>query len=215
MNSASIFASSALLVLASAAQQATAGPINFDIDPFSGSTALTTAGRQVYTGLERTLPSFSFSADTFVFNLGAFGNYGIGGSLSFLNSPASGIPGAGANVIVLQDVDNDANATTPFAAGTAANLIAARVNTDGAGFFIYHNSVLDVNRLVFSTNLNDATADLSVLARIASPSGLDAVYALPQFGSGNFAAAVPEPSSLALLAAGLCSVGFFSRRRRA
>ena len=68
---------------------------------------------------------------------------------------------------MLQDTDNDGNPATPFNAGSAANLIANALSDDGAGFFIYSNSVLAVNRLVYSTNLNSTTADLSILARTA------------------------------------------------
>jgi hypothetical protein len=155
----------------------------FDTDPFTGSTALSTAGRQVFSGLEKTLPAFDVQADGFVFVARAFG---LEGPLSFVNAPSSGIPAGGATVIVLQDTDDDNNPATPFAAGNAATLIAGKVAVDGAGFFIYRNSVLNVNRLVFSTNLNDPTADLSVLARISSPTGQGAVAALPGFRSGNF-----------------------------
>jgi hypothetical protein len=157
----------------------------FDTDAFTGSTALATPGRQVFSGLEKTLPSFDVHADSFSFVANAFG---LAGPLSFVNARSSGIPASGANVIVLQDTDNDDNPATPFAAGTAATVIAARVAVDGPGFFIYHNSALNVNRLVFSTNLNDPAADLSVLARIASPTGQGAIDALPGFKGANFSA---------------------------
>jgi hypothetical protein len=155
---------------------------HFDTAPFTGSTALTTPGRQVFSGLEMTLPTFDTSVDTFVISASA---YGIT-SLSFVNTVASGIPASGRNVIVLQDTDNDNNPATPFGAGNAAALIATKVTADGPGFFVYHNSTLNVNRLVFSTNLHDPTADLSVIARIASPTGSDAIKALSTFFSSNF-----------------------------
>ncbi|MFN7835726.1 MAG: hypothetical protein ACK5NY_08075 [Burkholderiaceae bacterium] len=155
----------------------------FETDPFTGSTALATPGRQVFAGLEKTLPSFEVNTDGFAFVARAFV---LGGPLSFVNAPSSGIPASGANVIVLQDTDDDNNPATPFAAGNAATVIAGKVATDAAGFFIYHNSTLKVNRLVFSTNLNDPAADLSVLARIASPTEQSAINALPGFRGANF-----------------------------
>jgi PEP-CTERM motif len=206
---AGALAAGALVLLSSHAAQA--ATTTFGTDPFTGSTALTTPGRQVFAGLEQTLPSFSFDSDAFVFDTAVFG---VNPALAFVNAPTAGIPASGANVIVLRDTDNDNNPATPFAAGTAASVIAGQVTTDGAGFFVYHNSVLNVNRLVFSTNLNDPTADLSVLARIASPSGLDAINALPQFSNANFVAAVPEPSTYAMVGLGLVGIAFARRRRR-
>jgi PEP-CTERM motif len=208
---------SAALALATLAAALAAAPAHatttlFDIDPFTGSTAPTTPGRQVFAGLERTLPSFAFGADAFAFNSGVFG---LGSTLTFANGYANALPAAGANVIVLRDTDNDNDAATPFNAGSAASLIAGQVTADGAGFFVYHNSALNVNRLVYSANLNDATADLSVLARIASPTGVDAINALPQFGANNFAVAVPEPSTYALFGIGLAGLAIVQRRRRA
>ncbi len=155
----------------------------FDTPPFTNSTALTTPGRQVFSGLEKTLPSFDAGTDSFAFDAAAFG---LPRYLSVVNATSAGIPAGGANVIVLRETDDDNNPATPFGAGNAATLIASRVATDGPGFFIYHNSSLNVNRLVFSSNLNDPAADLSVLARIASPTGQAAIDALAGFRSGNF-----------------------------
>ena len=204
---------SATLALLATLASAHAAAVLINTDPFAGSTALATPGRQVFSGQERTLPSFSTSQDSFVFDLSAFSAYGVSG-LNFLNAPSSAIPGSGFNVIVLQDTDNDANPGTPFGAGNAANIIAGKIDTDGAGFFVYKNSALNVDRLVFSANLNDATADLSVLARIASPTGQAATDALPLFTADNFAvAAVPEPSSMALLGLGLAGIAGLRKRQ--
>ncbi|RQP24393.1 PEP-CTERM sorting domain-containing protein [Piscinibacter terrae] len=204
-------AAGAAVSLSAISTQVHATEVVFSTDPFLGSTALTTPGRQVFAGQERFLSGFNLASDSFVFNAATFG---LGNSLSFVNSLSGGIPAAGADVIVLQDTDNDGNPATPFAAGTAASVIAGKVSTDHAGFFIYHNSVLDVNRLVFSTNLNDPAADLSILARITSPTGLDAINALPQFTNANFVSSVPEPSTAALAAIGLAGVMLMRRRSK-
>jgi hypothetical protein len=174
--------------------------VTFTADPFAGSSALTTPGRQINSAGELFLPSFNVNTDQFQFDQTVFGTP----TLSFINTLGANLPGTGFNVIVLQDTDNDNNPATAFNAGAAANLIASRITTDGAGFFIYWNSSLLVNRLVYSTNLNDNTADLSILARITNPTGQDAINALPTFGAGNFAP-VPEPNAAYLLTAG-CAV---------
>jgi uncharacterized protein (TIGR03382 family) len=67
-----------------------------------------------------------------------------------------------------------------------------------------------VNRLVYSTNLDDNTADLAILARITSPTGAGAIAELSAFNSGNFAI-VPAPASAAFLALGGLAM---ARRRR-
>lgn len=199
----------ALVALASVSATAQAALVVFNVPAFQGSAADPSDGvRTVFGGVERLLPSFDVTQDTFVFNSTAFN---LPDSLSFTSSSAAGLFGAGAQVIVLQDTDNDANPATPFNAGSAANLIANALSEDGAGFFIYSNSGLGVNRLVYSTNLNVNTADLSILARIQSPTGAAARAALPSFSQSNFA--VPEPGTLGLLAAGLGVLGW--RRRGA
>jgi hypothetical protein len=198
-------------LLALGAQNAQAVNVTLNTAPFAGSTALTTPGRQVFSGLEMMLPSFNLATDKFVIDGAAFG---FNTTLSFVNAPSATLPFTGAGIVVLQDVDDDNNAATPFAAGNAATVIANRVTTDGAGFFVYHNSALNVNRLVYSTNLSDPTADLSVLARINSPTGQGAIDALPQFSSANFVSSVPEPTSAALMCLGLIGGATTLRLRR-
>jgi hypothetical protein len=156
-------------------------------------------------GNEITIQAFNVTADQFVLDPAVF-NFS---SLSFFNGFASNLPATGFNVIVLRDSDNDNNSATPFNAGSAANLIANRINTDGAGFFIYWNSNLQLNRLVYSTNLNATDADLKILARIASPTGTAAIAALSDFGANNFN--TPEPSAGLLL---MSAAGFMAVVRR-
>jgi hypothetical protein len=188
---------------------ASAGAANFRFDaaPFALSDALTTPGRQIVPN-ERFL-SFNPAADVFAFDQNAFG---LGGPLVVANDVAANLPTGGANVIVLRDFDNDNNAGTPFVAGTAADLIAARVTAPGPGFFIYFNSGLNVPRLVFSTDLNDNTADLKIIARMTNLTGQTGRDAFPTFSAANFAF-VPEPSGMVLVAAS-CAVGVLCYRWR-
>lgn len=182
----------------------------FDAAPFALSDALTTPGRQIVPN-ERFL-SFNTATDVFAFDKTAFG---LGAPLVIANDLAANLPTSGANLIVLRDFDNDNNAGTPFVAGTAADLIAARVTTPGPGFFIYFNSVLDVPRLVFSTDLNDNTADLKIVARMTNLTGQAGRDAFPTIVAANFAL-VPEPTSLVLTAisCGLCVVACRVRQPR-
>jgi PEP-CTERM motif len=176
---------------------ATAADTVFSKDPFAGSAANPDDGiRTIVNTQQLSLPAFDFYSDRFVFDPGAFA---LSGPLSFASGLSTSLPASGANLIVIQDT------SASFNAGAAANAIAHAMSTDGAGFFLYHNVVLGVNRLVYSTNLNLNTADLAVLARIEAPLGDQALQALGGFNAGNFAltSAVPEPASLALLLAGL------------
>ena len=187
-----------VVMLANAAVSHAQQTILFNTDPFAGSTALATPGRQIVGG--ELFTTFNPATDVFAFDAGAFGAYGIGG-ISFVNGIISAVPATGVNTIVLRTFE-----PTPFAAGNAANLIAGQITTSGAGFFLYFNSGLDVPRLVFSPNLDDNTADLRVLARLTNLSGQSGRDAFPSFTAANFELAsttVPEPSSVLMVAAGL------------
>ena len=193
-------------VLLTVCSTAHATTFTFNTDPFAGSTALTTPGRQIVGGED--FISFVIGSD--VFSLGST-SFGVS-SINFVNTVASGIPASGVNTIVLQTFDNDGNTATPFAAGNAADLIAAQITTSGPGFFIYFNQGLDLPRLVFSTDLNDPTADLKILFRITNLTGQAGRDAMPTFSAANFQITntVPEPSSLVTMAVGLmglCCIG--------
>ena len=205
----SAFRLAAACAVAFAATSAAAADFNFNSAPFAGVDVSAPTGQIV--GNELFINNFSPAGDRFVFDAGVFGV----GSLSFFNGTAATLPASGFNVIVLQDNDNDNNLATAFGAGTAANLIAARINQAGAGFFIYTNQGLGVNRLVYSTNLDDPTADLKILARLTQSTGADAITAKADFGSQNFALApVPEPETYAFMLSGLLTLGWVARRKR-
>lgn len=171
----------------------------FDTDPFAGSTALTTPGRQIVGG-EATI-NFDIATDVFVFDEAVFGI----GDLHFVNDVAANLPTSGVNMIVLQEFG------PPMAAGTAANLIAAQLTSPGAGFFIYFNTGLNLPRLVYSTDLDDPTSDLRVLARLENLAGQPG--ALPTFAEENFAIRqAPEPGTVALLVLGLAALCCVQRR---
>lgn len=187
-----------------------AAQFTFNTDPFAGSTALTTPGRQVVGG-EPSI-TFNIATDQFAFDRATFAAYGFGPNISFINDVIGNIPTSGPNVIVLRTFDDDGNAATAFGAGNAATLIANRLTTPTPGFFIYFNSGLDLPRLVFSTDLNDSTADLKILARMTNFTGQAGRDAQVGFTSANFVQ-IPEPGSLALLLV-VTPLALWSLRRR-
>ena len=156
----------------------------FNGDPFDGAD-VSAAGRQII-GNEDFISDFDFVNDAYHLNATDFGVFG---DVNFVavdgNAPGAAIS-PGANVIALLNSDNDNDPTTPFLAGTAANQIANLTSEDGAGFFVYFNSNLQLNRLVYSTNLNDATADLKIVARQTDLLGQAAIDALGSFSASNF-----------------------------
>ncbi len=164
-------------------------------DPFDGGD-VSAAGRQII-GNEDFITDFNRNDDTIVLDRQTFEV----DELNFVNALAEDLPSSGANFIVLQNSDNDGNPDTPFLAGTAANLIAEKVTEQGDGFFVYFNSDLGVNRLVYSTDLSDATADLKIVARFTNEVGQDAIDALAQFAEANFEL-LGEPSAATAEATG-------------
>jgi len=199
-----IFVAAGLLI-ASTAQAAT---ITFNTDPFAGTTVLTTPGRQIVGG--ELFTTFDPATDVFAFDSAFFA---LGGSIGFFNGLIGSLPASGVNVVVLRTFDDDADPGTPFGAGSAANLIAAQITTDGAGLFIYFNQGLDIPRLVYSTNLSDNTSDLKILARLTNLSGQGGRDAMASFTAAEFqivTTPVPEPATIMLFA----SVGVLWAGRR-
>ena len=167
------------------------------ITGFAGADTITSgAGRDtiVYDATSLgsapdTLVDFDVAQDRFLLNATDFN---VTGPLRVQNALAANLVSNGSNVIVLRDSDNDANPATPFNARSAAQTIGTAITTDGAGFFVYFNSVLNLNRLVYSTNLNDGAAALTVLGAIGTTTGQAAITQLTQYGEANFAfGAVP------------------------
>lgn len=199
------------LALLSVGSAADAAVFNFNENPFAGSAALETPGRQIVGG-ERFIPDFDIASDVLAFNPDAFGT---ADGFQLFNGVAGDIPGSGFNFIVLQtfDFDGDPVNGNQLNAGQAANLIAGAVAQSGSGFFIYFNSGLDLPRLVFSTDLSSSEADLKVVARFTGLSGEAGRAALPGLSAGNVGN-VPEPATWAMMIAGFGLVGAAARRRR-
>ncbi|MCP5144871.1 MAG: PEP-CTERM sorting domain-containing protein [Gammaproteobacteria bacterium] len=181
------------------AGNADATVLTFNTDPFAGSTALTTPGRQIVGGE----PSVTFdpATDALAFDAAVF-NLSL--PLTFANGPAASLPASGVNAIVLQEFP------ATFNAGLAANAIAAQITTPGAGLFIYFNTGLDLARLVYSTDLDDPTADLSILARFTNLSGQTGRDAFAGFSADNFQP-LPEPSTILL--SGIAALSLLAARR--
>ena len=153
-------------------------------DPFEGQD-VSDPERQIIAE-EDFITDFNFTEDKYRFNPDDFG---VVEDVNFVavdanSSDASIAPGT--NVVTLLNSDNDDNPETPFIAGTAANEIAELTSEDGAGFFVYYNSDLELNRLVYSSNLNDSAADLKVISRQSDLTGQDAIDALNDFSVDNF-----------------------------
>lgn len=99
-------------------------------------------------------------------------------SLVFQQGVSSQIAADG-NAIALLD---------PFpAAGAAARAIVNNDNiTSGAGVFVYFNSTLGINRLVYSNDLANG-GDISVLANLDNQRGEAGLASLPAFSGNDFA----------------------------
>ncbi len=191
--------------------------------------------------------SFDVATDQFLLDVNTFA---INGPLEFANA-VGGDPGltgtaldnsstfaSTANFIVLRNFDNNdtngfpANWDNSHNARRALEQIANNTNGDRPGFFIYWNEALGVNRLAYTSNLNDGAAALQILfaqnsanltsntvdlrdggANVGLRGEANANFNLMSSFTAANVTAVPEPSSLACVALpfGLALL----RRRRA
>jgi hypothetical protein len=196
--------------LAFAAVPASAATFTFQGDPFAGTTALTTPGRQVI-GNEAFI-TFNTASDLFTL---ITPDFNVPAEVLFANGEIASIPQNNVNVVVLRTFDDDNNLATNFGAGNAANLIANQVTTPGAGFFIYFNQGLNLPRLVFSTDLDSNQADLKIVARMTNLTGDAGRAAMATFEADNFnITQTPEPSTYGLAGLSLLSCVLYKRRRR-
>ena len=154
-------------------------------DPFEGRD-VSAPEREIIADNQDLITDFDFAEDKYRFNAIDFD---VDGDVNFtaVDANAEGASIApGTNVVAVLN-SNDANdPNAPFAAGTAANQIAELTTEDGAGFFAYFNSGLELNRVVYSTNLNDASADLNVISQQTDLTGARAINALNDFSADNF-----------------------------
>lgn len=207
-----------------------AGPAAADVFSINSATA-SASNRQ----------SFDVFNDVWALDVNDFA---VSGPLVFANA-AGGDPGvlgtglddaatfaSDSNVIVLQNFDNNdpggfpANWDNSFNARNALRAIANNTDGDRSGFFLYWNEKLGVNRLVYTSNLNDGEADLQILFAINSANllsntddlALDPTFRgeananfsnLANFSAANFTA-IPAPGAAALLGLG----GLAAARRR-
>ena len=185
---------------------------HFDTAPFTGVNVGAIPGRQIVGGEQ--FINFRPGVDTLEINSAAFG---VGSHLNFINSPVGTLPSmtSGVNVIVLDTFENDNNPLTPFGASQAADLIASKLTTHGAGFFVYFNQSLNEPRFVYSTDLASTDADLQILARMINLFGDVGRNAMPTItGSDIQITATPEPSSISMLASFLLAAGSLASVRR-
>ena len=156
----------------------------FSGDPFDGLD-VSAPGRQV-SGDEDFITDFDFDNDRYRFDVANFGLFDS--TVNFLSLDANAVGATisdDANVIVLQNA-NDGDPNTPFSAVAAAEQIASLTDESRAGFFVYFNTNLGVNRLVYSADLSDANADLSIVSRQTDLTDDDAIAALANFTADNF-----------------------------
>jgi Ca2+-binding RTX toxin-like protein len=90
-----------------------------------------------------------------------------------------GLSGTDADVVVLQGAVGNA--------GAAATAIADSGAAEGPGVFVYWNTTLLINRVVWSPDLGDPTADIALLGNIRTVEGQPALDTLPGVPLSAFA----------------------------
>ncbi len=163
----------------------------FSGDPFAGGTPAPggTTGINV-VNLPDTITDYEIGVDAFTLD-------GLGlSNLSFQSGASASLTGA-SNALVL-------TGETFAAAAAAAKAIADNPNvTAGAGVFVYANSTLGFNRLVFSEDLANG-GDISVLGNLTSQTGQAGIDSLATFTANDFRLNNdPASTSAALTAASL------------
>ncbi|MBX9579009.1 MAG: hypothetical protein K2X87_01770 [Gemmataceae bacterium] len=71
-------------------------------------------------------------------------------------------------------------------AGGKASAITPAIERTGPGFFVYYNSALGVNRLVFTPDLANGEAPLTVLAALCNMNGQAAIDTVSLFSQEKF-----------------------------
>lgn len=146
----------------------------FDGDPFNGAEPVAAApGAIPGVNLPDTVTDLEPGEDEFVLDATDLDL----APLSFANGPVEDLSG-GANALVLQG--------SFAAAGEAARAIADNDDlTADAGAFVYNNSTLDINRLVYSNDLGDG-GDFSVLANLTNQAGDAGAAQLRDYTANDF-----------------------------
>lgn len=146
----------------------------YNTDPFDGKAPVAAAGAKIAgVNAPDTITNFDVGKDVFQLSVDALGLKGF----SFADGAVKDLEG-NANVLVLQG---------QFAnAGAAAQAIADnQALTADAGVFVYHNSTLGINRLVYSSDLGDG-GSFSVLANLTNQGGDAGAALLPNYTANNF-----------------------------
>jgi Ca2+-binding RTX toxin-like protein len=148
----------------------------YNSDPFDGvAPAAPAPGQILGVNAPDTITDFDVGKDMFALDVDSLGLQGF----SFANGVVGDLSGD-ANVLVLQGSFANARSAAQAVADNHAL-------TADAGVFIYHNSTLGINRLVYSSDLSKGGA-FSVMANLTNQGGDAGVALLPNYTGNNFSA---------------------------